>query len=134
VTILLLVVGAGFGLVALVATVLSATRVRHERELVARGQLANGTVTDRIDFGDPDSGLHVRVRYAVGDTSHEIVSRGSLAIGFGEDVPVRYLPEVPGRARIDIPSELNNDTVATVSMAIVGWLGLATTIAIGVFR
>jgi hypothetical protein len=134
VTILLMVVGTSFGLVALVATVLLATRVKHERELVAHGLRANGTVTGRIDFGDPDSGLHARVQYAVGETSHEIVSRGSLAIDVGKNVPVRYLPDTPDRARLDIPSELNNDTVAAVSMAIIGWLGLATTIAIGVYR
>jgi len=127
-------IGGCFGLVALVATGLLLTRVRHERALAARGLLANGTVTDRIDFGDPDIGLHVRVRYAVGDSSHEIVSRGSLAFELGEGVPVRYLPEAPRRARLDVPSELNNDTVATVAMAVIGWAGLAATIAVGAYR
>lgn len=133
-TVLLIGIGGGFGIVALVATVLLFTRVRHERALAARGLVTNGTVTDRIDFGDPDTGLHARVRYTVGGSHHEIVSCGSLAIDVGDDVPVRYLPDAPGRARVDIPSELGNDTVAAVVMSIIGWVGLAVTVGVALIR
>src|SRR5262249_2537207 len=96
----------GFG-VALVAA------ERREGALAGRGVVVQGRVV-RLEYDGDGADVPV-VRFATDGTWRELTAAGSMprirGLAVGSTVPVRYLPDDPSIARIDVVSERRGQTI-----------------------
>lgn len=106
--------------------------LRSERMIAARGAAARGVIVRHEDDGE--GGHYPVVRYQASGAVHEFTATGGMAsirnLPVGAVVPVRYLPEQPSLARVDVMSERWGESLALgVGSVIVGSLAALAGIA-----
>ena len=96
----------GFGIALLAAG-------RAERALTKRGVVVQGAVM-RLEYDGDGADVPV-VRFAAGGAWREVRAAGSMpgvrGLAVGTTVPIRYLPDDPSFARIDVISERHGQTI-----------------------